>query len=65
MKILKKDLFNYLDKYTFSTTTELENEINQWICRDIGAKYYTQRKETKNLMIEYLITRNYVLSLKK
>lgn len=65
MKIIKKNLFKYLDDYTFSNTSELEREINYWICKDVNTKYYMERKETKNLMIEYLITRNYVLSIKK
>jgi hypothetical protein len=63
MKIDKKKLFEYLDKWTFTTKSELETEINYFICDTVGARYYTPRLQTPRLRREYTKTR--LLNLKK
>lgn len=55
MNIDKKELFSYLDNYTFSSFSELKWEINQWICMKINAKYYTEWIITENLFNDYLL----------
>ena len=58
MKIDKKQLFSYLDAWTFTSESELKSEINQLICASVWATYYTERKQTPKLCREYIKTRN-------
>jgi hypothetical protein len=58
MRIDKKQLFSYLDIWTFTSKSELKSEINQLICASVGATYYTEWKQTSRLLREYIKTRN-------
>ena len=64
MRINKKQLFSYLDFWTFKSKSELKSEINQLICASVWATYYTEWKQTTKLCREYIKTRNLSLNNK-